>query len=163
MSGRIYIHTHIHINMSNFIYMCVCLCINILTLDIYKMRLFITLSLTLGKLKFFCTYFYFHEHKLLVLFPHVLQGFKISQLGFSIQHSIHVWHLNKVLLIEARAGVNGVLVPLYYIPNDDFKTLRRFFSSFNCSSHLFIFGTRKKIIISWQFLSQFYFKHQDAI
>lgn len=90
MSGSIYIYTHIHINMSNFIYMCVCLCINILTLDIYKVRLFITLSLTLGKLKFFCTYFYFQEHKLLVLFPHVLQDFKISQLGFSIQHSIHV-------------------------------------------------------------------------
>ena len=134
-----------------------------MTLNIYKMGLFIILSLILGKLKFFCTYFYFHEHKVLVLFSHVLQDFKISQFGFSIQHSIHVWHLNKILLIEARAWVNGVLVLLYYIPSDDFKTLRRFFSSFNCSSHLFIFGTREKIIISWQFLSQFYFKHQDAI
>ena len=134
-----------------------------MTLNIYKMGLFITLSLILGKLKFFCTYFYFHEHKVLVLFSRVLQDFKISQFGFSIQHSIHIWHLNKILLIEARARVNGVLVLLYYIPSDDFKTLRRFFSSFNCSSHLFIFGTREKIIISWQFLSQFYFKHQDAI
>ena len=54
------------------------------------MGLFITLSLILGKLKFFCTYFYFHEHKVLVLFSRVLQDFKISQFGFSIQHSIHI-------------------------------------------------------------------------
>ena len=88
---------------------------------------------------------------------------KVSWLEFSIQHSVHTWCLSKVLLIEARAEVNGVLVPLYYTSNDDFKTLQRFFSGFNGSSHLFIFGTREKIIISWQFMSQFYFKHQDAI
>lgn len=36
------------------------------------------------------------------------------------------------------------LVLLYYESNDDFKTLWRFFSGFNCSSHLFISGTREK-------------------